>query len=171
MVFGLCLFITMLLLTTVATLVVVGAWMLPETVLLIRRIAGAKRHMTAAWTGREIPEAYQALTGPLRLRLRTAVRDPGTRLDLRWRIAPYVYGALVFLALPLWPLGLVVDAVGSGLLRRTPVVLPPGRGGARRTAPGGARHPPADPHRPRPDRCRAGPGGKQRARSDGGGDG
>ncbi|MFD5793380.1 histidine kinase [Streptomyces diastatochromogenes] len=124
LVFGLYLFITVLLITAVATLAVVGAWMLPETVMLIRRIAGAKRHMTAAWTGREIPEAYQALTGPLRQRLRTAVLDPGTRIDLRWMIASYVYGALVFLALPLWPLGLVVDGVWCGLLRRAPVVLP-----------------------------------------------
>ncbi|OXY89398.1 sensor histidine kinase [Streptomyces diastatochromogenes] len=124
LVFGLYLFITVLLITAVATLAVVGAWMLPETVMLIRRIAGAKRHMTAAWTGRRIPEAYQALTGPLRQRLRTAVLDPGTRIDLRWMIASYVYGALVFLALPLWPLGLVVDGVWCGLLRRTPVVLP-----------------------------------------------
>jgi hypothetical protein len=54
------------------------AWMLPETVLLIRRIAGAKRGLTAAWTGRRIPEAYQPITGTLRERLRIAVRDPGT---------------------------------------------------------------------------------------------
>lgn len=124
LVFGLYLFITVLLITAVATLAVVGAWMLPETVMLIRRIAGAKRHMTAAWTGRRIPEAYQTLTGPLRQRLRTAVLDPGTRIDLRWMFASYVYGALVFLALPLWPLGLVVDGVWCGLLRRAPVVLP-----------------------------------------------
>ncbi|SOE06841.1 histidine kinase [Streptomyces sp. Ag109_G2-15] len=124
LVFGLYLFITVLLITAVATLAVVGAWMLPETVMLIRRIAGAKRHMTAAWTGRRIPEAYQTLTGPLRQRLRTAVLDPGTRIDLRWMVASYVYGALVFLALPLWPLGLVVDGVWCGLLRRAPVVLP-----------------------------------------------
>ncbi|MEU1408944.1 histidine kinase [Streptomyces sp. NPDC005728] len=124
MTFGLYLFITVLLITAVGTLAVVGAWMLPETVLLIRRIAGAKRRMTAGWTGREIPEAYQSLTRPLRVRLRTAVRDPGTRTDLRWMIASYVYGALLFLALPLWPPGLVVDGVRCGLLRRAPAVLP-----------------------------------------------
>ncbi|WP_254402089.1 sensor histidine kinase [Streptomyces sp. AC555_RSS877] len=103
---------------------VVGAWMLPETLLLIRRIAGAKRGLTTAWTGRRIPEAYQSMTGTLRERLRIAVRDPGTHTDLRWMTAYYFYGALVFLALPLWPVGLVVDGVWCGLLRRPAVVLP-----------------------------------------------
>ncbi|MBE3203242.1 MULTISPECIES: sensor histidine kinase [Parafrankia] len=124
MAFGLYLFITVLLITAMGTLAVVGAWLLPETVLLIRRIAGAKRQMTAAWTGREIPEAYQAITGPLRRRLRIAVQDPGTRTDLLWMLAFYFYGALILLALPLWPLGLVVDGVRCGLLRREAVVLP-----------------------------------------------
>ncbi|ANS66259.1 putative two-component system sensor kinase [Streptomyces lincolnensis] len=124
MTFALYLFITVLLLTATGTLAVVGAWLLPETVLLIRRIAGAKRTMVAAWTGRRIPEAYQPITGTLGERLRTAVRDPGTLVDLRWLVASYVYGALLVLALPLWPLGLVVDGVGCGLLRRRAVVLP-----------------------------------------------
>ncbi|MGP4006997.1 histidine kinase [Streptomyces sp. 4N124] len=122
--FGLYLFITVLLITAIGTVAVVGAWMLPETVLLIRRIAGAKRALTAGWTGRRIPEAYQPITGPLRERLRTAVRDPGTLTDLRWMAASYVYGALLFAVLPLWPLGLVVDGVWCGLLRREAVVLP-----------------------------------------------
>ncbi|GCB47974.1 hypothetical protein SNL152K_5296 [Streptomyces sp. NL15-2K] len=98
--------------------------MLPETVLLIRRIAGAERGLTAAWTGRRIPEAYQSISGTLRERLRIAVRDPATLTDLRWMLAYYFYGALVFLALPLWPVGLVDDGVGYGLLRRRAVVLP-----------------------------------------------
>ncbi|MEU6548845.1 histidine kinase [Streptomyces sp. NPDC046915] len=122
--FGLYLFITVLLLTAIGTVAVVGIWLLPETVLLIRRIAGAKRAMTFAWTGRRIPEAYQPITGPLRQRLRTAVRDPGTLTDLRWMVASYVYGALILLALPLWAVGLVVDGMWCGLLGRTPVVLP-----------------------------------------------
>ncbi|MFG2028750.1 sensor histidine kinase [Streptomyces sp. NPDC048825] len=124
MAFGLYLFVTVLLITAIGTLAVVGAWMLPETVLLIRRIARAKRATTAAWTGRRVPEAYQPLTGTLGPRLRTAVRDPGTLTDLRWMGAYYVYGALVFLALPLWPPALVVDSVRAGLLRREACVLP-----------------------------------------------
>lgn len=124
MAFGMYLFITVLLITAVGTLAVIGCWLLPETVILLRRIAGAKRGLTAARTGREIPEAYRTIDGPLTERLRTAVRDPGTRTDLRWMAAYYVYGALVLLALPLWPLGLVVDGVGCGLLRRRAVVLP-----------------------------------------------
>ncbi|MEY9988786.1 signal transduction histidine kinase [Streptomyces sp. V4I8] len=124
MAFGMYLFVTVLLITAVGTLAVVGAWLLPETVLLVRRIAGAKRRLTTAWTGREIPEAYQAIEGPLTDRLRTAVRDPGTLTDLRWTAAYYVYGALLVLALPLWPVGLVVDGVGCGLLRRRAVLLP-----------------------------------------------
>ncbi|MER5942341.1 histidine kinase [Streptomyces sp. NPDC001928] len=124
MAFGMYLFITVLLITVVGTLAVVGCWLLPETVILLRRIAGAKRRLTAARTGREIPEAYRTIDGPLTERLRTAVRDPGTLTDLRWMLAYYVYGALVLLALPLWPVGLVVDGVGCGLLRRRAVMLP-----------------------------------------------
>ncbi|MFJ8111151.1 sensor domain-containing protein [Streptomyces sp. NPDC096132] len=120
MAFGTCLFVTVLLIT----LAVVGAWLLPETVLLLRRIAGAERGQVAAWTSREIPEAHEPLTGPLRERLRTALRDPGTLADLRWMAAHYVYGRLVLLALPLWPLALLVDGVGSGLLGRVARVLP-----------------------------------------------
>jgi signal transduction histidine kinase len=117
-------FITVLLITAIGTVAVVGIWLLPEAVLLIRRIAGAKRSMVAAWTGHEIPEAYQPITGPLRDRLRTAVRDPGTFVDARWMAANYGYGALGLLALPLWPTGLLVDGAWCGLLRRQPVVLP-----------------------------------------------
>src|ERR1700722_628920 len=108
-------FITVLEIAAIGTIAVLGIWLLPETVLLIRRIAGAKRSMASAWTGQEIPEAYQPITGPLRSRLRTAVRDPGTLADLRWMAANYVYGLLGLLALPLWPAGLLVDGIWCGL--------------------------------------------------------
>ncbi|MFJ8786733.1 histidine kinase [Streptomyces sp. NPDC102476] len=124
MCFGVYIFITVLLIAAIGTLAVVGCWLLPEAVLLIRRIAGAKRNLTALWTGREIPEAYTPMTGTLRERLRISVRDPGTLRDLRWMVSYYLYGALLALALPLWPLGLVVDGVWAGALRRGPVVLP-----------------------------------------------
>ena len=122
--FGSIIFITVLLIAATGTLLVVGAGLLPETVLLIRRIAGAKRRQVAGWTGREIPEAYQPITGTLRERLRTATRDPGTHADLLWMVAYYGYGWLPCLMLPLWPVGLVVDGVWSGLLGRQAVVLP-----------------------------------------------
>ncbi|WP_079179066.1 histidine kinase [Streptomyces humi] len=122
--FGSYLFITVLLLTAVGTVAVVGAFLLPETVLLVRRIAGAKRRQTAVWTGREIPEVYLPLTGTVRERVRTALRDPGTRTDFRWMAACYLYGWLPVLMVPLWPAGLVVDGVWCGLLRRRAVVLP-----------------------------------------------
>ncbi|WP_405519070.1 histidine kinase [Streptomyces canus] len=124
MCFGVYIFITVLLIAAIGTVAVVGCWLLPEAVLLIRRIAGAKRNLTALWTGREIPEAYPPMTGTLRERLRISVRDPGTLRDLRWMVAYYLYGALLALALPLWPLGLVVDGLWAGALRRSPVVLP-----------------------------------------------
>ncbi|MGW0711308.1 histidine kinase [Streptomyces sp. NPDC002643] len=124
MAFGAYLFITVLLITAIATLAVVGAWMLPETVTLIRGIAGAKRHQAAAWTGRTIPEAYQPIEGTVRDRVRIAVRDPGTRTDAVWMLAYYAYGWLPCLMVSLWPLGLVVDGVWCGLLRRQAVVLP-----------------------------------------------
>ncbi|MFF7474170.1 histidine kinase [Streptomyces sp. NPDC008092] len=124
MAFGAWIFITVLLITAVGTLVVVGVWLLPETVLLIRRIAGAKRSLTATWTGVRIPEAYQPLTGTVRERVVVAVRDPGTRTDARWLVAYWFYGALLALAVPLWPVGLVVDGLWCGLLGRRAVVLP-----------------------------------------------
>jgi signal transduction histidine kinase len=117
-------FITVLLITAIGTVAIVGAWLLPETVLLIRRIAGAKRSMVSAWTGQEIHEAYLPITGPIRDRLRTAILDPGTFADLRWMVADYGYGCLGFLAVPLWPAGLLADGVWCGLLGRRPVVLP-----------------------------------------------
>ncbi len=114
-----------LLITAIGTVAIVGIWLLPETVLLIRRIAGAKRTMAGAWAGREIPEAYQPITGPLRDRLRTAVRDPGTFADVRWMAANYVYGCASgsWRCRYGWP-PLPVDGVWCGLLRRPPVVLP-----------------------------------------------
>ncbi|WP_327312250.1 sensor histidine kinase [Streptomyces sp. NBC_01235] len=124
MAFGSYIFITVLLITATGSVAVVGIWLLPETVLLIRRIAGAKRQLTASWTGREIPEAYRPITGPVRERLRTAVRDPGTLTDVRWMVAHYAYGWLTVLMLPLWPAGLLVDGVWSGLLGREALVLP-----------------------------------------------
>ncbi|MDQ0761925.1 sensor histidine kinase [Streptomyces canus] len=124
MCFGVYIFITVLLIAAIGTVAVVGCWLLPEAVLLIRRIAGAKRNLTALWTGREIPEAYTPMTGTLRERLRITVQDPGTLRDFRWMLSYYLYGALLALALPLWPLGLVVDGVWAGILRRSPVVLP-----------------------------------------------
>ncbi|MFH9553113.1 histidine kinase [Streptomyces sp. NPDC017435] len=124
MAFGAYLFITVLLIAATGAVTVAGLWLLPETVLLIRRIAGAKRQSTASWTGREIPEAYRPVTGPLRERLRTAVRDPGTLTDLRWLVAYYAYGWLPLLTLPLWPAGLVVDGVRGALLGREALVLP-----------------------------------------------
>ncbi len=118
------LFVTVLLITAIGSIAVIGIWLLPETVLLIRRMAGAKRAQAAGWTGRQIPEAYLPITGPLRARLRAAVRDPGTYADLRWMAAYYGYGWLGLLALPLWPAGLLIDGAACGLLRRRPLILP-----------------------------------------------
>jgi signal transduction histidine kinase len=122
--FGSILFITVLLFTAAATVAVVGAILLPEAVLLIRRLAGAKRRLVTEWTGREIPEAYLPLTGPLLARLGAVARDPCTYADLRWMVLDYFYGWLGLLAVPLWIIGLVADGVWCGLLGRRPVVLP-----------------------------------------------
>jgi len=48
------LFITVLLITVIGSLAVIGIWLLPETVLLIRRMAGAKRTQASGWTGRDV---------------------------------------------------------------------------------------------------------------------
>jgi len=122
--FGSILFITVLLFTVTVTVAVVGAVLLPETVLLIRRLAGAKRRLVTEWTGREIPEAYLPLTGPLLARLGTVARDPCTYADLRWMVLYYFYGCLGLLAVPLWLVGLLADGAWYGLLRHRPAVLP-----------------------------------------------
>ncbi|GAA2290339.1 histidine kinase [Streptomyces kunmingensis] len=119
------LFVALVLFTAVVTLLVVGAGVLPETVLLLRRIAGFKRRRVAAWTGRVVPEAYVALEGPLGTRVRLGVSDPGTWRDLRWLVAHFVYGWVLFYAsLLVWALAVVVDGVWAGVVRRPPVLLP-----------------------------------------------
>ena len=120
-----CLYVTVLMVAAVVTLTVIGAGVLPEAVLPLRRLAGYKRRCVALWTGERIPEAYVPLTGELFERVRKAVRDPGTFRDLRWLAVHFCYGFfLLYLSLPLWVIGLAVDGVWCGLLGRRPVVLP-----------------------------------------------
>ncbi|MFB7714682.1 sensor histidine kinase [Streptomyces sp. NPDC056105] len=119
------LFVGLLLFTAVVTLLVVGAGVLPETVLLLRRMAGFKRRRVAAWTGREVPEAYVPLTGTLTERVRAAVSDPCTWRDLRWLAVHFLYGwVLLYVSLGVWAFGLLVDGVWCGLLGRRAVALP-----------------------------------------------
>ncbi|MFH8713699.1 sensor histidine kinase [Streptomyces zaomyceticus] len=111
--------------TACLTVTVIGAGVLPESVLLLRRLAGRERHRTAAWTGTPVPEAYLPLEGPLPARVRTAVTDPGTGRDLVWAAAQLLYGmALWYVSLVLWLPALIVDGVGTGLAGRRPVALP-----------------------------------------------
>ncbi|MEU5954194.1 histidine kinase [Streptomyces sp. NPDC047525] len=119
------LFIGVILLTLVTTLIVVGAGILPETVLMLRRMAGFKRRRVAVWTGKEIPEAYVPLTGTLSRRVRAGVTDPATYRDLRWLGLHFFYGwLLLYIALPVFIVGMLVDGVWCGLLGRRAVVLP-----------------------------------------------
>ncbi|NUS82808.1 MAG: sensor histidine kinase [Streptomyces sp.] len=119
------LFIALLLFTAVATVLVVGAAVLPETVLLLRRMAGFKRREVAAWSGKPVPEAYVPLTGELSERVRAATRDPSTYRDLRWLFAHFGYGLiLAYVSLIVWSVGVFVDGVWCGLLKRPAVVLP-----------------------------------------------
>ena len=118
-------FLGLILFTGVLTLTVIGAGVLPETVLLLRRLAGVKRHQVAARTGEEIPEAYLPLTGPLTERARTALSDPGTWRDLRWLTVHLVYAVFLFcFALNLWAVALLVDGVWCALLGQRAVLLP-----------------------------------------------
>ncbi|MFF9147730.1 sensor histidine kinase [Streptomyces sp. NPDC014861] len=111
--------------TAFLTLTVIGAGVLPESVLLLRRLAGLERRRTAEWTGRPVPEAYLPLEGPLPARVRTAVGDPGTRRDLLWAAAQLLYGMLLWCAsMPLMVAATVVDGVWAGLAGRPPVALP-----------------------------------------------
>lgn len=119
------LFVGVILLTLVITLFVVGAGAMPETVLMLRRMAGFKRRRVAVWTGKEIPEAYVPLTGTLTQRVRAGVTDPATYRDLRWLGLHFIYGwLLLYVALPVFIVGMLVDGVWCGLLGRRAVVLP-----------------------------------------------
>lgn len=123
--FTACLFITVLLTAFAGTLVLVGVGLVPEAVLLLRRLAGVKRHLTATWTGEEIPEAYTPITGGLKSRLHAAVHDAGAYKDLRWMFLYLFYGLLIPLsALLVWLPALGIDVLWSGLLHRAPVALP-----------------------------------------------
>ncbi|MCI3931068.1 sensor histidine kinase [Streptomyces sp. AN091965] len=118
-------FVGVLLFTAVSSLIVIGLGVLPETVLLLRRLARLKRRQVARGSGVEIPEAYTPLTGTLTERVRAALRDPGTWRDLRWLLAHFAYGlVLLYAMLVLWVFGAFVDGVWCGLLRRRAVVLP-----------------------------------------------
>lgn len=119
------LFLPVLVFTAVVTVMLIGAGVLPETVLLLRKLAGAKRSEVAAWTGEEVPEAYVPLVGTLSERVRTAVRDQGTYRDLRWLAAHFLYGwLLAYAALLVWIFALFVDGVWCWLLGHRALVLP-----------------------------------------------
>lgn len=127
--FGLALvslmFLPLLLFTVVLTLFVVGAGVLPESVLLLRRFAGVKRRWVGDWTGEAVGEAYEPLTGGLRERVRIAVEDPGTRRDLRWVGVQFLYGTGAWCAaMPLTVVGVLVDGVLYAVGRRPAVLLP-----------------------------------------------
>lgn len=111
--------------TAFLTVTVIGAGVLPESVLLLRRLAGWERRRTAAWTGTPVPEAYLPLEGPLPARVRTAVTDPGTRRDLLWAATHLLYGSVLWYAsLITWVVAVVVDGVWTGLAGHRPVALP-----------------------------------------------
>ncbi|MCL6299114.1 sensor histidine kinase [Streptomyces kronopolitis] len=119
------LFLAVLVFTAVATATVIGAGVLPETVLLLRRFAGITRHEVEKRTGEAVPESYVPLTGPLSVRVRSALKDPGTHRDLRWLAAHFLYGLLLaYGAVLLWIVGLCVDGVWCAVLGRRAVVLP-----------------------------------------------
>ncbi|WP_405613605.1 sensor domain-containing protein [Streptomyces sp. NBC_01511] len=126
--FGLALvalmFLPLLLFTAVLTLLVVGAGVLPESVVLMRRFAGVERRRVRDWTGEVVPEAYEPLTGGLRERVRTAVGDPATPRELRWLGLYFLYGTGGWLvAMPLCVVGVVVDGV-LYMAGGRPAVLP-----------------------------------------------
>ncbi|MFD5462753.1 sensor histidine kinase [Kitasatospora sp. NPDC127059] len=114
-----------LMVTAVMSVTVIGAGLLPEGVLTMRRLAGFQRRRTSAWTGEPLPEAYLPLAGSLTARLRTIAADPGTARDLFWMAADLVYGmALMSAALLLWVPALLVDAVWCGAAGKDAVLLP-----------------------------------------------
>ncbi|MEU0927534.1 sensor histidine kinase [Streptomyces malaysiensis] len=119
------LFIGVVIFAAVAMATVVGAGVLPESVLLLRKTAGYKRRWVGGWTGKPVPEAYRPLTGEAFERARVSVGDPATYRDLRWLAAHAGYGwLLACCAMPVWVMGLLIDGVWCGLLKQRAVVLP-----------------------------------------------
>ncbi|MEU7017378.1 histidine kinase [Streptomyces sp. NPDC046385] len=119
------LMIGVVLFTGILAVTVIGAGVLPESVLLLRRLAGWERRRTAVRSGAPVPEAYLPLEGSLPERVRTALADPSTVGDLRWMVAQLLYGmVLMYGALVLWAPALLVDGVWAGLAGRRPVLLP-----------------------------------------------
>ncbi|MEU8758568.1 histidine kinase [Streptomyces sp. NPDC048659] len=119
------LMVGVVLFTAVLSLTVIGAGVLPESVLLLRRLADWERRLTAARSGAPVPEAYLPLEGPLPERVRTAVADPSTLADLLWMAAKLLYGmVLLYAVMVLWAPALLVDGAWTGLLGRRPVLLP-----------------------------------------------
>ncbi|GGY36856.1 histidine kinase [Streptomyces omiyaensis] len=119
------LFLPVLIFTAVVALTGIGAGVVPETVLLLRRIAGFKRQEVERWTGEAVPELYVPVAGALGVRVRTALRDPATYRDLRWIAAHALYGwLLAYAAVIVWVVGALVDGVWAGGLGNRAVVLP-----------------------------------------------
>lgn len=120
------LMIGVMLFAAAATLLVVGAGMLPEAVRALRSLTSFARRRNAAWTGLPVPERYVPLDrGTLRERVHAAGTDPGTHRDLLWLAVQLFQGLLLWYAsLLVWPLALLVDAFWCGLLRRRAVALP-----------------------------------------------
>ncbi|MCT2588600.1 histidine kinase [Streptomyces sp. N2-109] len=103
----------------------IGAATWPEAVLALRRLTGFARVRAGGRLGARVPEHYLPMGGPLTERVRTASCDPGTWRDARWLVAQVLIGPmLLYVALPLWPVALLVDLVWCGLLRGRPVLLP-----------------------------------------------
>ncbi|MGP3988333.1 sensor domain-containing protein [Streptomyces sp. 3N207] len=116
----------LMLLAAAATACIIGAGMLPETVRVLRGLAGFERRRAAAWLGSSVPEKYLPLDqGSLLERVQAAVTDPGTYRDLRRLAVQLLYGlVLCYVAMVLWPLGLLVDGAWCGRARRPAVLLP-----------------------------------------------
>ncbi|MEU6394767.1 sensor histidine kinase [Streptomyces sp. NPDC046939] len=118
-------YLAVLVFAVAVTVLVLGAAVLPEAVILLRSLAGIKRRQVEAWTGVAVPVAYRQLPQPLVDRVRVAATDPATRRDLCWLAAHFLYGwLLAYAALLLWTFGVLVDGVWCGLLGRRAVVLP-----------------------------------------------
>jgi signal transduction histidine kinase len=58
----------------------------PHAVLLMRRVVAFDRRRVASFTGTDIPQRYEELTGSLAQRVVTAVSDPATRRDAVWLV-------------------------------------------------------------------------------------
>ncbi|MFD9890017.1 sensor histidine kinase [Amycolatopsis sp. NPDC059027] len=76
----------------ICTLLVFTLPLLPLLMTAVRRLIAVDRWRVSRYTGRQVPERYQELSGPFLGRVVTVLSDPATRRDLLWLLVHPLLG-------------------------------------------------------------------------------